>query len=94
LWGNRAWRQLPIVRMLAGEDLSLSEAEQLDQSWVLAFRERVATLGYLFHDSSPPLRNDQNVPMYHLLFFSKNQAGLDIWRGIGRIEPDGQRRLW
>ena len=94
LWGNREWRQLPAVRVLAGESVTTTEAEQMDLSWVQAFRDRVATLGYTYHDAAPPLRNDQNVPMYHLLFFSKNQAGLDIWRGIGRIEPDGQRRLW
>jgi three-Cys-motif partner protein len=94
LWGNREWRQTPIVRLLAGETLTQPEAEQLDQSWVQAFRDRVATLGYTYHDAAPPLRNEQNVPMYHLLFFSKNKAGLDIWRGIGRIEPGGQRRLW
>jgi hypothetical protein len=94
LWGNREWRHLPAVRRLAGESLSASEAESLDQSWVQAFRERVATLGYPYHDAAPPLRNEQNVPMYHLLFFSKNQAGLDIRRGIAKIEPGGQRRLW
>jgi three-Cys-motif partner protein len=94
LMGDREWRKLPISRLLAGEELTLAEAERLDQSWVLAFQQRVATLGYTYHDNSPPLRNDQNVPMYHLLFFSKNQAGLDIWRGIGKLEPGGQRRLW
>jgi three-Cys-motif partner protein len=93
LWGNRDWRQTPIARLLVGETLSHEEAEQLDVSWVEAFCQRVATLGYAYHDAAPPLRNDQNVPMYHLLFFSKNQAGLDIWRGIGRIEPGGQRRF-
>lgn len=93
LWGNGDWRQLPAVRRLAGETLSQSEAEQMDLSWVQVFRQRVSTLGYGYHDAAPPLRNDQNVPMYHLLFFSKNQAGLDIWRGIGRIEPGGQRRF-
>jgi three-Cys-motif partner protein len=94
LWGNREWRQLPAVRRLAGETLSQREAEQLDQSWVQGFRERVATLGYTHHGAAPPLRNDQKTPMYHLLFFSKNQAGLDIWQGISKIEPGGQRRLW
>jgi three-Cys-motif partner protein len=94
LWGNRSWRLLPIVRLLAGETISHEDAENLEQSWGAAFRERVAILGYPFHVAAPPLRNDQNVPMYHLLFFSRNQAGLTIWRGIGRIEPDGQRRMF
>ena len=79
LWGNREWRQTPIARLLAGEELTHQDAERLDQSWVQAFRERVATAGYGYHDAAPPLRNP---------------AGLQIWRGIGRIEPGGQRRLW
>jgi three-Cys-motif partner protein len=94
LWGNRMWRETPIVRLLAGETLSQSEAEGLDQSWVQAFCGRIATLGYIHHDATPPLRNDQRVPMYHLLFFSKDAAGLQIWRNIGRIEPSGQRRMF
>ncbi len=31
--------------------------------------------------------------MYHLLFFSKDLAGLTIWRGVKKIEPSGQRTL-
>jgi len=29
--------------------------------------------------------------MYHLLFFSKHDAGLTIWRGIKQIDARGQR---
>jgi three-Cys-motif partner protein len=94
LMGDREWRKLPAVRRLAGETLSQAEAEKQDQSWAQAFRKRVESLGYTHHAAAPPLRNDQNVPMYHLLFFSKHKAGLDIWQGISKIEPDGQRRLW
>jgi hypothetical protein len=31
--------------------------------------------------------------MHHLLFFSRNPAGLKIWRNIKKIEPTGQRTL-
>jgi hypothetical protein len=31
--------------------------------------------------------------MYHLLFFSRDAAGLKIWRNIKKIEPTGQRSL-
>jgi three-Cys-motif partner protein len=93
LWGSRAWRQTPIARLLAGEPLLPSEAERLDLSWAFAFRERVATIGYTNHDSVGPLRNEQNVPMYHLLFFSRDPAGLTIWRNVTQIEASGQRRI-
>jgi three-Cys-motif partner protein len=93
LWGSREWRNLPVVKRLVG-DYKPAEAETLDQSWATEFCKRVATLGYVHFDASPPLCNDTNVPMYHLLFFSKHDAGLTIWRGISKIQPDGQRRLW
>jgi len=39
--------------------------------------------------------DDQSrVALYHLLFFSKDVAGLTIWRGIKKIEPGGQRTLF
>jgi three-Cys-motif partner protein len=93
LWGSRSWRQTPIARLLAGEALLPTEKERLDLSWAMAFRERVATLGYSYHDSIGSLRNEQNVPMYHLLFFSRDEAGLKIWRGIAKIDARGQRSL-
>ncbi|HET9385095.1 MAG TPA: hypothetical protein VFO67_08105 [Gemmatimonadales bacterium] len=92
LWGNREWRELAVVKRLLGE-VEPSEAKRLDQSWVQAFCERVATLGYTRYGAAPPLRNEQNTPMYHLLFFSKDEAGLTIWRGITKIEASRQRRL-
>jgi three-Cys-motif partner protein len=94
LWGNRSWRELPMARLAAG---SMPPPERIDegyyQSWALAFCQRVASLGYKHYDAVGPLRNEQKVPMYHLLFFSKHEAGLKIWRGIGRIDPRGQRSL-
>lgn len=93
LWGGREWRALPVVKRLIG-DHNAAEAGTLDQSWATEFCKRVATLGYVYYDASPPLCNETNVPMYHLLFFSKHEAGLAIWRGISKIQPNGQRRLW
>jgi len=96
LWGTQDWRELRVAKQLAGELWSSADASRLDaldQSFVKAFCGRVATLGYVHYASSPPLRNQRNVPMYHLLFFSKHEAGLKIWHGISKIEPGGQRRL-
>jgi len=93
LWGSRAWRETAIARLLAEPSAAIGLNEQIDRSWVRGFCERVVTLGYTHYDAVGPLRNEQNVPMYHLLFFSKHRAGLTIWRGIGRIDPRGQRHL-
>jgi three-Cys-motif partner protein len=93
LMGGTAWRQLPIAKLHAGEELTAAETERLTHSWVMAFRLRVAELGYKHHESVDPLRNEQNAPMYHLLFFSKHTAGLTIFRGISQIDARGQRHL-
>jgi three-Cys-motif partner protein len=94
LWGGRQWRKKPIARLMAQASAAGHEPdEQLYGSWARAFCERVSTLGYTRHDVVDPLRNDQGAPMYHLLFFSKNEAGLTIWRNVRKIEPRGQRRL-
>jgi three-Cys-motif partner protein len=93
LWGNAEWRDLPIMKAYAGKKLTDSDLERFTESYATASSKRVATLGYGYYDCVGPLRNDQGAPMYHLLFFSKSQKGLDIWKGIGEIEPGGQRRL-
>jgi protein gp37 len=95
LWGGREWRNLPSARLAAGQRLSADEAMSFDRPWVLAFRSKLAQLGFVCQDEADPcFKNDKNVPMYHLLFFSKDVAGLRIWRGIKRIAPGGQRTLF
>jgi three-Cys-motif partner protein len=93
LWGNSEWRQIPMMKAFAGKRLTESDVERLTESYADAFSRRIATLGYDYYDRVGPLRNDQGAPMYHLLFFSKSRAGLSIWKGIGEIEPGGQRRF-
>jgi three-Cys-motif partner protein len=93
LWGNREWRELPMARMAAGASPIAEPGDGFYQSWAQAFCERVATLGYVHYDVQGPLRNEQNTPMYHLLFFSKHEAGLTIWRNVHQIDPRGQRHL-
>jgi hypothetical protein len=93
LWGTREWRELPMARMVAGLSPTADPGDAYYQSWAAAFCDRVATLGCVHHDMKGPLRNETNAPMYHLLFFSKSEAGLTIWRNVHRIAPDGQRSL-
>lgn len=94
LWGSSEWRQLKQARLAAGERLSNEELRSRDQPFVLAFRQRIASLGYQYSDQGEPyFTNEKNVRMYHLLFFSKDPAGLTLWRAVKRIEPSGQRIL-
>ncbi|MEK7878302.1 MAG: hypothetical protein AAB285_00430, partial [candidate division NC10 bacterium] len=94
LWGGKEWRDLPPAKLAAGKRLTAEEALSLDRPWVLRFRSKMAQIGFQYQDEADPcFTNEKNVPMYHLLFFSKAPAGLTIWRGIKKIEPSGQRIL-
>ncbi len=92
--GGREWRDLPEVKLAAGKKLSPQEFQRLKVPLVNLFREKMAAIGFDHQDEHDPrLQNRRNVSMYHLLYFSKDSAGLKIWRGIKKIEPSGQRAL-
>ena len=88
------WRNVPAARIAMGKTVSDNELSNVDRSLIHYLRQQVAALGLVHQDDNPPLlRNEQNAPMYHLLFFSKNAAALKIWKGIKKIDPGGQRSL-
>jgi three-Cys-motif partner protein len=94
LWDGPEWRELPPAKLAAGRRLTPDEALNLDHPWVLRFRKKMKEIGFKNQDGSDPyFRNEKNVLMYHLLFFSQDPAGLTIWRNIKKIEPSGQRTL-
>ncbi len=94
LWGGREWRDLAPAKLAAGARLTPEDALTLDRPWVLGFRSKMVRIGFSSQDEADPcFSNEKNVPMYHLLFFSQDAAGLKIWRAIKRIEPSGQRAL-
>ncbi|MGH6692731.1 MAG: hypothetical protein ACREF4_18840, partial [Gammaproteobacteria bacterium] len=94
LWGGREWRDLPPAKLAVGTKLTTEDALSLDRPWVLGFRTKMARIGFQYQDEGDPcFTNEKSVPMYHLLFFSQDPAGLTLWRGIKRIEPSGQRTL-
>lgn len=60
----------------------------------MEFMRRMGGLGFQYSGQGEPyFTNENNVRMYHLLFFSKHPAGLALWRGVTRIEASGQRRF-
>lgn len=62
---------------------------------VKLYKERIKGLGYEtveFKDIT--IRNTLNVPMYFLLFASKNSQGLDFWRKITKKGYSGQLELF
>ncbi len=93
-WGGRDWRDLPRAKIAAGQQLRADEILNIARPWVEGFRSKLKELGFLYQDESDPvITNEQHVAMYHLLFFSKHSAGLNIWKNIKKIEPGGQRKL-
>ena len=91
---DRVGRKLKIARLAAGESLSGEDLRSRDEPFIRSFRERLASLGFQDSDQGEPyFTNEKNVKVYHLLFFSKDPAGLTLWRGIRHIEPSGQRTL-
>lgn len=92
-WGED-WRDLPAAKLAAGKKLTPAEVDSFDRPWVKTFRQKVATLGFTHQDEDAPiLLTETDTLMYHLLFFSKDKAGLKIWRGIKEIDPNKQRNL-
>lgn len=93
-WGGPEWRDLPLAKQAAGRRLTAEEADTLDRPWVQRFREKMIGIGFTYQDEGDPcFRNIRNAPMYHLLFFSRHPAGLQIWKNTKKIEPTGQRTL-
>lgn len=88
------WRDLKRARLAAGEPMTAEDMAARDQPFVLAFMNRMRTLGYQYsRQGEPYFTNEKNVRMYHLLFFSQHPTGLTLWRNVTRVEPSGQRRL-
>lgn len=92
-WGGKNWRDLPAAKWAAGK-FSEEPAEKVLQSFVSAFRNKVGNSGFQFQDEEVlPFSNTKNAQMYHLLYFSHDEAGLTIWNNIKKIAPGGQRSL-
>jgi three-Cys-motif partner protein len=41
-----------------------------------------------------PIKNDKNVPLYHLVFASKHSLGNELWESITKRTPAGQGHLF
>ncbi len=88
------WRALPTAQALANRTLTRSEERSLRRHVHEEFRRRMRDLGFRHQDTGdPPAVNEKGAFLYHLMFFSKHEAGLILWRGIKRIDPDQQRSI-
>jgi len=60
------------------------------------YRDQMTTLGYADHAApiDPLMRNSTDTPLYHLLFFSRNERGHDFWDEVVAVSPSGQMNLF
>jgi three-Cys-motif partner protein len=55
-------------------------------------KRQLGALGYQSQNvRSEPIKNSQNVPLYYLVYASKNDRGDRIWQSITKNKPSGQR---
>ena len=64
---------------------------------VEVFEKQLTTIGY--QDirrlgAEVLIRNRKNVPLYYLVFASKDALGQKFWSAVCRIDPAGQRSLF
>lgn len=84
-FGTATWREL----VKEGREPRLYEFCQ-------RYRDQMATLGYEDHAApiDPLMRNRTDTPLYHLLFFSRNELGQDFWDEVVAVSPTGQMNLF
>jgi three-Cys-motif partner protein len=58
------------------------------------FKEQLSSLGYGSQAvPSEPIKNNQNLPLYYLVYASKHDRGDAIWKSITKNTPTGQRGM-
>lgn len=90
--GTNKWRTRALARLMP----DLAEGEQWEEvvrPIVEIFGNQLGTLGYAKVElrSQIVVRNRKNVPLYYLVFASKNPLGQKFWDEIRKISPTGQR---
>lgn len=93
--GTDAWRGVVRGRMLDPADPE-AQWEQVGRPLVDILREQLVTLDYQdirLGSEIIGVRNRRNVPLYYLVFASKNPLGHRFWQAISRYDPSGQASL-
>ena len=85
-FGDPAWREEYKSMLLSGKR---------EGSRVLldAYENRLRDLGYKDIQDRVLVRTPRNLPLYHLIFASKDQRGKDFWNKISQKSSSGQLRL-
>lgn len=85
-FGGNEWR--PIY------ERNLTDYAGLTRDLLALYARKLRTLGYTMEpDQAVQVKNSNNLPLYVLLFASKNPRGNDFWKKIKQIESNQQRSL-
>jgi three-Cys-motif partner protein len=76
-------------------DYKLAVEQELSHSRILldAYENGLRSLGYKAIKDYNLMANTKNVPLYHLIFASKNNRGADFWDKIAARSETGQIRM-
>ena len=87
-WRSRARARLP--------EMGDEPWEEVTRPMVEILQSQLASLGYVKFDFRPQIivRNRKNVPLYYLVYASKNPRGEEFWNKISKIGPTGQREMF
>jgi three-Cys-motif partner protein len=74
---------------------AMSTKEKFSRLYNL-YKNNLKKLGYLGLDDIEPVvsvKNSKNVPLYYLIYTSKNDVGINFWHKSLKYDNSGQRRL-
>ena len=89
-FGSTDWRQA-YLRSLSSGGWKFAIRRTME-----FYKNQLARLGYIQVDESDEVvikESKTNVPLYYLLFASKNPTGKDFWKKISSRSPSGQERF-
>jgi spore photoproduct lyase len=91
--GDEGWRQLFAKHI---KDINQLTSSHIEKSLIGYYRKNLGKLGYGEIKSGDEIlirSSQKNLPLYYLLFASKNLLGHTFWNKISKISPTGQIKL-
>lgn len=91
--GDEYWRQL-FPRDVKG--INQLTSTHIEKNLIGYYRKNLGKLGYKEIRSGDEIlirSSQKNLPLYYLLFASKNPLGYTFWNKISQISPTGQMKL-
>ena len=69
-----------------------SPSERYAERVLELYIDQIRSIGYMYFEQRR-ISMTKGQPLYQLIFCSKHSKGVDLWRKVSRILPNGQREL-